>query len=402
MNHSTNLTEKPEIRIVFDTSRIKTKWEDHLLRKEVTDIIQDSSKHRNLKIKWYLPEMVILQRRFQMRNEIITETLISKIERLEKFLNRELNITEKVIDNRIKEIVDAEIKELGILVIPLNVRDVNWNQVILDAAFRKAPFESSEKEKGFRDAVICEAVCQLASSSEATTVLVTGDKLLKEAIERRTSGINNLQVKASIDEVNTLINTLASELKEDFILEIQTNATRLFFQKDDKDSLFYRENIRSQIEAKFKQELEAFPKGADYIAKGTWEVQPAIFLRKDGDRVHWANRIQIESMAYKKVTSFQSPTISSLLEKPNITIFDTSTGSYLHEYQKDVFVAGGPKTEEKFNWNFLAPQEREELIAIGWTSFSVFWSALVNDKNELTSLQLEEDIKFIGTVWAEE
>jgi hypothetical protein len=272
----------------------------------------------------------------------------------------------------------------------------------LDAAFRKAPFESSEKEKGFRDAVICEAVCQLASGSEATTVLVTGDKLLKEAIERRKPGIKNLQVKASIDEVNTLINTLASELKEDFILEIQTKATRLFFQKDDKDSLFYRENIRSQIEAKFKQELEAFPKGADYIAKGTWEVQPAIFLRKDGDRVHWANRIQIESMAYKKVTFFQSPTISNLLEKPNITIFDTSTGSYLHEYQKDVFVAGGPKTEEKFNWSFLAPQEREELIAIGWTSFSVFWSALVNDKNELTSLQLEEDIKFIGTVWAEE
>ena len=401
MNHSKTLTEKPEIRIVFDTSIIKTDSENYLLRKEVADIVQDSSRHKNLEIKWFLPEMVILERRFQMRKEVTKVTPISNIKKLEKFFDRKLNITEEAIDNRIKEIVDGEIKKLGISVLPLKVNDVNWNQVIFDAAFRKAPFELSEKEKGFRDAVICETVCQLASSSDVTTVMVVGDGLLKQAIELRRSKIRNLQVKGSIDELNSLINTLASEWKEEFILEIQKNATKLFFQQDDKDSIFYRENIRSQIEAKFKQELEAFPKGANYIAKGTWEVQPAIFLRKEGDKVHWANRIQIQSMAYKTIVYFESPTLSDLLNKPNISVIDTSTGNYLHEYKKDVFVAGEPKSEEKLVWGFLQPKEREELIAIGWANFKVFWSVLVNNKNELTSPQLEEDIKFIGTVWME-
>ena len=401
MNYSKTPTDKPEIRIVFDTSLIKTNSENHLLRKEAVDIIQDSPKHKNLQIKWYLPEMVILERRFQMRKKVTDETPISKIEKLEKFLNRTLNITEEIIDNRIKEIVDAEIKELGILVFPLTANDVNWKQVIFNAAFRKAPFEFGEKEKGFRDAVICETVCQLASSSEVTTVMVVGDGLLKQAIELRRSKIKNLQVKGSIDELNSLINTLASELKEEFISEIQTNATKLFFQQDDKSSFFYCKDIKGQIEAKFKPELESFPKGTDYIAKGTWEVQPPVFLRKEGEKVHWASRIRVQSTAIKKTIYIPSPTISDLLERPNISIFDTSTGAYLHEYEKDVFVAGRPKAEEKPNWSFVQPVERAEVIAIGWINFKVFWSALVNEKNELSSPQLEENIRFIGTDWTE-
>jgi len=57
---------KPELKVVFDTSVLFSQVAYDLVRSEVRQLIEDNSQHVDLSIRWYLPDIVVAERRYQM------------------------------------------------------------------------------------------------------------------------------------------------------------------------------------------------------------------------------------------------------------------------------------------------------------------------------------------------
>ena len=163
-----------------------------------------------------------------------------------------------------------------------------------------------KKEKGFRDAIIAEAFTQMISRSPKTpdicrVVMVTSDELLGVSIENKIVGCQNVKVFKDIDELKGLINTLVSQVTEEYVESLKEKAGKYFFVEKDKTTLFYKENIREQIKGKYESELKELPEGADTRENGTWYISPPRFDRKVGQRVFWYTQFRVEAEAFKSV-----------------------------------------------------------------------------------------------------
>jgi hypothetical protein len=169
-----------ELTVVLDTNALYTGSASYFVRKEVADLIEQHSEQPDMKIKWVVPEVVRHERQFQMLQE--AAQMLPTIERLERLLGHNLNITSHILETRVHEAVDTQVQKYGIAIRPLKVTDVDWQRVMMDSAYRKAPFQSGEKEKGFRDALILETFMQVlaaapTSRSVARVALVSNDQL---------------------------------------------------------------------------------------------------------------------------------------------------------------------------------------------------------------------------------
>jgi len=142
--------------------------------------------------------------------------------------------------------------------------------------------------------------------------------LLTRAVNERIADSPNASILANVEELKGLINTIVSNVGEDFIAQIQPKAAKLFFvSDDDKETILYREKIVSTIEAKFKSELEAKPQGMAFRKNGTWRIHRPNFARKDGRRVFWISRIEIE---------VEAGTVTAE-DEPEGTVFPSVLGS---------------------------------------------------------------------------
>ena len=230
--------------------------------------------------------------------------LLPSIQKLERLLGHQLNITESIIKQRVNEAVEAQIVSLGLKILELDQTKVDLNRLIHDACYRVPPFADREKEKGFRDACIVETFAQLVEASPKTSrtcrvVIVTGDSLVADAIRMRTSDANNVRILNSVEELKGLINTLVEQVREEFVTTYRAKAQEYFFEADRKEDLFHKEKIRSRIEEKFKEHLESIPKGFDERKNGMWRIGTPSFVRKERQRMFWATRINVDAEAYK-------------------------------------------------------------------------------------------------------
>jgi hypothetical protein len=134
------------LQVVFDTNALYTGSASYFVRKEVADLIQQNSKLPDLTIRWIVPEVVRHERQFQMLQE--ASQMLPTIERLERLLGHNLNITKEILETRVREAVDRQVQEHAIVVQPLNSANVDWPRVVLDAAYRRPPFQLGEQGEG--------------------------------------------------------------------------------------------------------------------------------------------------------------------------------------------------------------------------------------------------------------
>jgi hypothetical protein len=203
--------------------------------------------------------------------------------------------------------VEERQKELGLLSLKLDYTTVDWQRVSMDAAYRRPPFQAGDTEKGFRDALVIESFIQLVNDSPKTPqacrlVLVTGDKLVAEAVGLRIVDSSNVSVLPSLEDLKGLINTLVSEVGEEFISALRPKAQRLFFIPKDESTLYYKENIGKKLTEKFAAELRALPLGASNRKNGTWTINNPNFAKKVERRVHWISRVEIAMEASRTVS----------------------------------------------------------------------------------------------------
>jgi hypothetical protein len=410
----------PELKVVFDSSVLYTGSASDLLNREVAQLIKENSSYPDLTVTWYLPEIVVHERQYQMSKRGLK--LLPSIQKLERLLGHNLNITGAIIESRVTEAVERQLQEYGIQVFSLTVENVDWKQVMLNAVYRRPPFDPGENEKGFRDALVAETFLQIVGASPVTPricriILVTGDKVLGDAVRSRTSDCSNVRVLETLEKVKSLINTLVAAVSEDFVAKIQEQAQLYFFEPEEEGTLYYKENIRTTIERRFNEELSSLPTGATRRENGTWYISSPRFVKKERQRVFWVSRISVEAKAYKYLG------VGSWLQFYPGGL----EGSTLHQWLSADLLSGRPQSpssirtesEEAYGGLYSLPSPGEApggeiftssgslpvatpqgktWVATGKSIFEVTWSVSVSTNQRFTSPRIES-AEFIETSW---
>jgi hypothetical protein len=408
MSDGTKPKRKPELKVVFDSNVLYTGTASDLVNQSVGQLISESTRHQDIILSWYLPEIVVLERTYQMIRKGLE--LLPNIQKLEQLLGHNLNITSEIIEGRIKDAVEKQLTQYSITVAKLVVEKVDWDTLIHNSAFRKAPFDPGEKEKGFRDAVLAETFLQIVKDSPTTPricriALVTADNLLSSSVSEQTSAATNIRIVKSIDELKSLINTLVSTLSEELVAKIKEQATSYFFVPNREDTLYYTVKVRQAIEEKFKKELDEIPEGADRRENGTWFISTPGFLRKEGQRVTWVSPIEVEAKAFKYerqsavlggvfVPSGIRPAISPRQRAISGQIFQPALRGIATTATSGITTTSYTSLAE----NLLLGAGPEKVIAEGRTHFEVTWSHLLSTNQKFRSPRID-DTRFVKTAW---
>lgn len=285
----------PELKVLFDTNVLFTQVASDLVKPEVAALINEHSTYPDHKITWHLPEVVRHERQYQMQKAALQ--LLPSLQKIERLLGHNLGINDRILEQRVNDAVVSQLDLLKLTVVEVDTTKVDWSTLMLNAVYRRPPFDPGDREKGFRDALIVEALLQLIDRSPVTptvcrVVLVTEDKLLTEAAQLATASLANVRILGTLEELRGLINTLVSEVGEDFVAEIQAKARSYFFEKGDKSGFFHKEDLRKQLSETFQNELAQKPEGVTETEPSTWYIGNPRFVKKEGQRVYWASRVQ--------------------------------------------------------------------------------------------------------------
>jgi hypothetical protein len=398
---------KSQLKVVFDTNALYVTptsigSASDLVRHEIANAISEA-KYAELDIFWYLPEIVRHERQYQMQAEALKlRTAINKIERL---LSHNLALTDRTLLDHVKTKIEEKERELGLQEIKLDHSLIDWTKLILAAAYRNPPFEVGEKEKGFRDALVAESFLQLLAESPKTphlcrVVLVTSDQLLTQAVKDRTADSPNASVLANVEELKGLINTIVSNVGEDFIALIKPKAAKLFFvSSGEKQTVFYREKIKEQLTEKFKAELEARPQGTAFRNNVAWLIDRPNFSRKEGRRVFWTSRIEIELEA-GTVTRDDDPKetayLSDLLSPSWTQLMAPKAQKVSLNSLAHTNVFNSVLNSQDIGWAGLNPSlqslasEKRAVTHKGRDLFAVLWSTEVAMSKELKKPIIED------------
>lgn len=161
---------------------------------------------------------------------------------------------------------------------------------------------------------------------------------------------------------------MASEVTEEFVAEVKKKEENFFFEKEDRSTLYYKEDIRQQTKDAYPDAFKSLPEGAFGNEPGTWWIAPPIFVEKEKQRVFWYSPVSVDTTAYR---------------------YDTEETAIGNQSQPTTAV---PKLQA-----ILAPPSKQEL-ATGRVSFEVHWNVNVSQTGRHTAPKLAE-VKSIGTKW---
>lgn len=418
----TKKRKQSQLKIVLDSNAIHNSSASYLLTHEVYQLVRDSANYSDLAVTWYLPDIVRHERQFQMQKQGLA--LIQHVQKLETLLGHNLNITQEIIVQRVQEAIDRQITELGISLLAVDSNKVDWEGIMLDAVYRRPPFSTGESEKGFRDALICQVFAQLVSTSAATPsvcriALVTADNLLAEAARAQTTGRLNVRIVPTIEELKGLINTLVSEVSEQYVEEIKAEASTYFFQREGKDSLYYKEDVWQKLVHEFNDQLYSLPEGANEREHEKTSIGKPRFVRKERQRVFWVNQITVLVKAYKRdQIDLSSPllgggSVAKAGEAPaffvppgigpqrpyQFVIPDKLAGPYWQvpgKIESESLVSGASALATT---SLQAYMPTKRLVKSGKITFEITWSVTVSATKGLFSRPRIESLEHVETVW---
>jgi hypothetical protein len=406
--------QRSQLKVVFDTNALYVKGSaSDLVQQEIVNLITES-KYPDLDILWFLPEVVRHERQYQMQVEALN--LRRSINKIERLLGHNLALTDQTLLDHVAIKINDKERELGLQEIKVDNSKVDWSAVITAATYRLPPFSTGEKEKGFRDAIIVESFLQLVADSPKTpkvcrVVLITSDELLMQAVKERISSLPNASVLSSIEELKGLINTLISNVGEEFIATVKPKAARMFFVTSaEQDTLYYKEKLDDQIKKKFKSELTKHPEGTTFRSDGTWFIGKPNFSRKDGKRIYWTSRIEIETEAGRNLS--EGPEASTPTQPPGKAIQQgqqpISVGSLM---RNPLWMEALQKSIRKFQeqtehgglaqglWDLYNPEKVGKVLMYkGRDVYEILWSTEVTVARELKKPVIE-DIKHVEIKW---
>lgn len=409
---------KIELNIVFDTNALHTVASHDLLNAKTKKLIETHTNYTDITINWYLPDVVVLERQFQMYEA--GRKLLPNIEKMELLLGHKLNINDDILKSRVELSIKSQIENYKINRMLLNTEKIDWQKIIQSSTSRMPPFENNDKEKGFRDAIILETFAQiveisLQNSKKCKNILITGDRMLTVATNDRFKKPNNIKICESIEKCEEFINLLKNEVTEEYIKLIEDKISSYFYNNQSNSGFFIENEIRKQIESKFQKELKQLYPTSTIREAGDLYISEPTFNHKEGQKYYWTTEITIEGYCYKKVevNKQDDDNFITILNSLNSrAIDDTSrsidhSGSILRDYQ-NTFLASHSLLNENFSENInrrLIPIpkkyiEQKVKVAKCNSYFEIDWSIVIKTNHVFGMSQLEQ-IRFVEHQWTE-
>lgn len=155
------------------------------------------------------------------------------------------------------------------------VKQAIWNSLVEDAVWRIPPFEHSDDgkhEKGFRDRVVLESLLQNCTNQAHETVFLTEDGLLKSAVAGR--NLKNLAIHPRLEDFTSRVRLLKEKAEEEWVELFFSEATRAFYERDNRECLYLKENVFQRITERV-EELKPPPAEAfmAVFEPSTWDRQ---------------------------------------------------------------------------------------------------------------------------------
>jgi hypothetical protein len=294
---------------MFDTNALFTDNEYFLLNHDVSELIRANSRHLDVTLSWHLPEIVKMERQYQMEKRGLE--LLPSIKKVERLLGHNLNITEEILRLRLREAIQKQIDDLNLHIVTLNHGAVGWQEVVENAAFRRPPFAVGT-EKGFRDALVLESFVQLVDASPSSRsvcriALVSGDKLLRDAAEERLKESTNIRILPTLEDLRNLINTLVSEISEETVGELREIAAKLFYNFDKNEGFCKTSGALDRVRSLVSAAVAQPPESAAGVQIGDLHLMSPSFQGKEGSTITWSSRFENEIQAY----AYRMPAMSN-------------------------------------------------------------------------------------------
>lgn len=382
--------------VIFDTNVLFTQVASDLIRNDTQRIIEGNSSHGDLEIEWCLPEVVIGERKYQMLGK--ANDLLPNMQKLERLLGHKFGVGEDTLELHVDKAISNSIEKHKMRTIGINASEIDWNDLIEHSVKRLPPFESTEKEKGFRDAIIAHSFLQLHKASPSTPnicrlALVSEDQRLREYVAELTKGSNNVRILKGLDELEGLINTLVSTVPEDFAEKLTRQASKLFFEKDNEKTFYYKENIGEKIREQYSSELKNTILFGHRRTNETWWISEPIFIKKDRQKIHWVTPVETEFEVYhyEKDVAGQNALagLADLFAAQSKGLSKTTETPPSHAAQGGLGLLGSALSQKKV------------VDLKGRDKFEIHWSTTLSQAQNLTSPKLVK-IEYVGNNLSEE
>ena len=393
--------KKLKLKVIFDTNVVYTGSASDLLRKEIVELINSHKSLSDIEIEWYIPETVIKERIFQMNKK--GNELLPGIQKLEKLLGHNLNITKDIIEGKVLDVVNKQLTVLGIETIKLDVAAIDWSSIINNSLNRLIPFEDNEKKKGFRDALILECLKQVIAVSPKTKSIcriafITNDTILNRAAGEIAGTASNVNIFSNASEFVSLINIIDSKITEDLINTIINDSEKLFFIKEDSNTLYYTQAINKQITEKFPKEFMRIQGDGLNRETGTWWIGKPGFERKNRQQVLWKTMISVDFTDYRI-------TYSETSARDDYYSIDRSNSNLGMLMPSGSAVSGGNRSNDTYSMMGMGigiPKgERlstvKEKFSEGKIKFEVTWSVTLTAGNKLKNPKVET-LRYVDTI----
>ena len=220
-----SLTQNFVLSLVADTNCLRGRGplDRHSIEKAL-----DEAKGLNIAFKFLIPRVSIAE--IAVQATWLMESALAQLKNSQKALGRyqrfEPSPSADTLRFRVlREILQWCAKYNGVLV-QAPIKTIDWHRLITNAIWRKPPFspyepdESKAKEKGFRDALILETVCEVHRSDPGKPLhFVSEDGLMRRAAEERFAGVSNVHVHKNFEE---FLGTFRAAKKQNVELPVQT------------------------------------------------------------------------------------------------------------------------------------------------------------------------------------
>jgi hypothetical protein len=227
--------------------------------------------------------------------------------------------------------------------------------------------------------------------------LVSEDQLLREYVSELTLNSKNVRILAGLNELESLINTLVSTISEEFAAKLAEKAARLFFEKGNDRTFYYKESVGEKIKKQFSRELSNTVIPGHFRKPGTWWISNPIFMKKDRQCIYWTTGIEAEF----EICHYES------CDPPQYTLSGFPGPSGLAEIGKGLDLGLGIDSGVSLTPSFssgpvlgqglpsqFAPQ-KEVVDLKGKDKFEVHWSATLSQAQNLVTPKLES-IEYVG------
>jgi hypothetical protein len=405
---------KTALHIVLDTNALFTEAADRLLATEISEFVLKSFDN-DLNVRWYIPSVVTGERRFQMVER--ANRLLPQLEKVERLLGHNLGITEEVLAARVDDVIKRHIETHKLNEVGFHESSVDWQEMVRRSISRMPPFDEGENEKGFRDAIVLETFCQLASDLPKSLqvcriILLSNDERLVEAARERMADRNNVTFANDLDAVKTILNALASAITQEAVNKLLPRADELFFKSEEKKTLYYSAEIGAKIRSQHSQELSQVPPGFSSVkTKATYISSPPTFLVKEGQKLTFSTRItfRMEATRYVQRPPVINPVFSGLPGGGGISTGVLDSGALSRFMSTGISHPStgiSHPTSVAGVSNFVAgptgisPPQYDEIKRDGEIIFEAIWEATLTSSGKLTRPKLIK-IEHKATNWKE-